>query len=276
MRFEYLYIFLNPWFVSLNRLIFSPVLQGEDNNIKSTDIFPPLYMNAELHAYLLCAGFHSCTWTLLLTSQKQRSRSHFWNYHFQQFREYLFRKKPFCMWGFASNSCGTPLKHVLMNVSMEAGPKNSLDKQQTLLVWSSWVCGTGIGFYILWRHTAAFSKQSTIIRSDKRANSVHSGVKKKHIPLPLSNRFIQHPYVALFSLPFSHFLLHPLVLIFHYSCSFLYPFIFRHQSWGTCTENSVSLFALGMETDGDTYRYTILQPQLHFCRAHNRSVHLQS
>lgn len=186
---------------------------------------------------------------LLLTSHKQRTKSHFRNYHF---REYiLLRKKPFCSWNM-----------FLWMKSMEAG-QNNPDKQQALLVWSSWVCGTGIGFYILWPHTAAFSKQSTIIRSDKRANTVHSGVKKKHIPLPLSSPFIQHPYVALFSLTFSHFPLHPLVI----SLLLFFSFLFSHQSWGTCIENSVSLFALGMETD--PYLYTILQPQLHFCREHN-------
>lgn len=38
------------------------------------------------------------------------------------------------------------------------------------------------GFYILRPHTAAFSKQSTIIRSDKRANTEHSRVKIKQPP----------------------------------------------------------------------------------------------
>lgn len=38
------------------------------------------------------------------------------------------------------------------------------------------------GFYILRPHTAAFSKQSTIIRSDKRANTEHSRVKIKPPP----------------------------------------------------------------------------------------------
>ena len=95
---------------------------------------------------------------------------------------------------------------------MEAGSENSPDKQPALLVWSSWVCGTGMGFYILRPHTAAFSKQSTIIRSDKRANTVHSRVKKKHVPLSLSSPFILRPYVALFSLTFSHSPLYRLVI----------------------------------------------------------------
>lgn len=69
-----------------------------------------------------------------------------------------------------------------------------------------------MGFYILWPHTAAFSKQSTIIRSDKRANTVHSRVKKKHVPLSLSSPFILRPYVALFSLTFSHFPVYLLVI----------------------------------------------------------------
>lgn len=125
---------------------------------------------------------------------------------------------------------------------MEAGPKNSLDKHPALLVWSSWVFGTGMGFYILWSHTAAFSKQSTIIRSDKRANTVHSRVRKKHVPLSLSSPFIPHPYVALFSLTFSHFPLYLLVISL--------PLLFSIQppagleSWGTfntCTYNNASL-----------------------------------
>lgn len=66
---------------------------------------------------------------------------------------------------------------------MGADAQNSLDKQPALLVWSWRVCGTGIEFYILWPHTAAFSKQSTIIRSDKTANTVHShGLRKKSSP----------------------------------------------------------------------------------------------
>lgn len=47
--------------------------------------------------------------------------------------------------------------------------------------------GPGRGFYILRPHTAAFSKQSTIIRSDKRANTEHSRVKIKPSPLPSSS-----------------------------------------------------------------------------------------
>lgn len=46
--------------------------------------------------------------------------------------------------------------------------------------------GPGRGFYILRPHTAAFSKQSTIIRSDKRANTEHSRVKIKQPPPPHS------------------------------------------------------------------------------------------
>lgn len=45
--------------------------------------------------------------------------------------------------------------------------------------------GPGRGFYILRPHTAAFSKQSTIIRSDKRANTEHSRVKIKPPPFLL-------------------------------------------------------------------------------------------
>lgn len=208
---------------------------------------------------------------LLLTSHKQRTKSHFRNYHFSISGSIFFPGKSFSA---CEDLQVTAVKHswnmFLWMKSMEAGPKNSLDKQQALLVWSSWVCGTGIAFYILWPRTAAFSKQSTIIRSDKRANTVHSGVKKKHIPLLLSSPFIQHPYVALFSLTFSHFPLHPLVI----SLLLFFSFLFSHQSWGTCIENSVSLFALGMETD--LYLYTILQPQLHFCREHNRRLYYVS
>lgn len=139
------------------------------------------------------------------------------------------------------------LKHVVIN---ETSSENSLDKCPALFVWSSWVCGTGMGFYILWPHTAAFSKQSTIIRSDKRANTVHSGVKKKHTPLSLSSPFILHPYAALFSCTFSHFLLYPLVISL--------PLFFSAQppaaleTWGTfstCSCNNVSLSFPGMETD---------------------------
>ena len=107
------------------------------------------------------------------------------------------------MWGFANNNCEMQLEHVVINET-NRGPENRLNKHPDPLVWGSWVCGTGMGFYILWPHTAAFSKQSAIIRSDKRANSVHSGVKKKHVPLSLSSPFILHPYVTLFPLTFSH------------------------------------------------------------------------
>lgn len=133
---------------------------------------------------------------------------------------------------------------------MESVPENSLDKYPALLVWSSWVCGTGMGFYILWPHTAAFSKQSTIIRSDKRANTVYSRVKKKHVPLSLSSPFIPHPYVALFSLTFSHFPLYILVIPLPLFFSIQSPAAL--ETWGalnTCTCNNASLSALQTETD---------------------------
>lgn len=133
---------------------------------------------------------------------------------------------------------------------MEAGPENSLDKHPALLVWSSWVCGTGMGFYILWPHTAAFSKQSTIIRSDKRANTVHSRVKKKHVPISLSSPFILRPYVALFSLTFSHFPVYLLVISLPLFFSIQSPAAL--ESWGTfntCTRNNASLSAPGTEPE---------------------------
>lgn len=78
--------------------------------------------------------------------------------------------------------------------------------------------GPGRGFYILRPHTAAFSKQSTIIRSDKRANTEHSRVKIKqppphhhhHPPFPSLPVFVQsllipHPPVAVSPPSFSHF-----------------------------------------------------------------------
>lgn len=76
-----------------------------------------------------------------------------------------------------------------------------------------------MGFYILWSHTAAFSKQLTIIRSDKRANAVHSHRSRKNTP-PRTTRthrpLCQAPssciLAALFSPSFSHFTLYVLVI----------------------------------------------------------------
>lgn len=146
------------------------------------------------------------------------------------------------MWGFASNNCEMQLKHVVINETNGGRPWEQPWQTPVLLVWSSWLCGTGMGFYILWPHTAAFSKQSTIIRSDKRANTVHSRVKKRYAPLSLLSL---HPYVALFSLTFSHFPLH--LLLFHYFCSFL---LSHQQHWLRLSHalNNASLSVPGMET----------------------------
>lgn len=94
-------------------------------------------------------------------------------------------------------------------VRAEAGGSrpSRLQKCPALLVWRARVCGTGMGFYILWPHTAAFSKQSTIIQSDKRANTEHSRVKKKHVPplfvnscLPASLCFFVFSHIVALSL----------------------------------------------------------------------------
>lgn len=95
-----------------------------------------------------------------------------------------------------------------------------------------------MGFYILWPHSAAFSKQSTIIQSDKRANTVHSRVRKSpphhhHTHThPLSNPFILHPYVALFFLS-----------LFHTSlvCSCCFTTSFLHSQGGGGTFNTHAL-----------------------------------
>lgn len=88
-----------------------------------------------------------------------------------------------------------------------------------------------MGFYILWPHTAAFSKQSTIIRSDKRANTVHSRVKKKHPPIHPHTRFVNslHPCIRILFCFLSHFHTSPcMFLLFHYFCSFLFS---HQQHW---------------------------------------------
>lgn len=126
-------------------------------------------------------------------------------------------------------------------IRAEAGGSrpSRLQKCPALLVWRARVCGTGMGFYILWPHTAAFSKQSTIIQSDKRANTEHSRVKKKHVPPLFVNSCLP---ASLCFFVFSHIVALSLVPPCSFTASIL--LLSRQQHWGTfsiCTCNDVRL-----------------------------------
>lgn len=122
------------------------------------------------------------------------------------------RQKPFYMWGFAGNNCEIQLKHVVINESNWSRPWEQPRQTVGSISMERMNLWDWVWFYILWPHTAAFSKQSTIIRSDKRTNTAYSRVKEKHVTLSLSSPFFPHPYVALFFHTFSHFALYLLVI----------------------------------------------------------------
>lgn len=104
----------------------------------------------------------------------------FKNYHFIFARSiFLSGKSPSACWGFVSNDCEMQLKHVRSNDSSEGQPweqAHQIPSFISMVLMTLWD-RDGV-FYILRPHTVAFSKQSGIIRSDKRANTVHWGVKK--------------------------------------------------------------------------------------------------
>lgn len=132
---------------------------------------------------------------------------------------------------------------------IEASPENSLDQQPALLVWSSWICGTGMGFLYSMASHCCF--QQTVHHYSVWQESKHCAFKgqEKHIPLSLSSPFILHPYVALFSFTFSHFPLYILAISLPLFSSVQSPAAFKRRgTFNTCSCNNASLSAPGMET----------------------------
>lgn len=115
------------------------------------------------------------------------------------------------------------LKHVVINET-NGGPENSLDKHPALLVWSSWVCGTGMGF--LYSMVSHCCFQQTVHHYSIWQESKHCAFKGQEKARPPSLCQVPSSCILMLLCFLSHFHTPPCIpLLFHRLCSFL----FSHQ-----------------------------------------------